>query len=242
MIDTKHFDEMDMLLYAAVKHAGKNEIAEYNSADTSVKMSDDTEKRIVKLLHKEDRRIEREQKYIERHTTYYPIREILKRVAVVVLVVMSVGFAGTLSIEAVRVEIRNAVVAWFEEYLDIRFLKDETVIMTDTIMEYKEPEMGKEYTRYEMIKNEYKYYIEYESEDALVSYTQSPGNQYKILTSNEGTVICDIMMNEIQGIVTEYSVENISMTSIIWHDDEYAYILSSNLPQEKLFTIVESVK
>ena len=50
------------------------------------------------------------------------------------------------------------------------------------------------------------------------------------------------MMNEIQGIVTEYSVENISMTSIIWHDDEYAYILSSNLPQEKLFTIVESVK
>lgn len=121
-------------------------------------------------------------------------------------------------------------------------MKDETVIMTDTIMEYKEPEMGKEYTRYEMIKNEYKYYIEYESEDALVSYTQSPGNQYKILISNEGTVICDIMMNEIQGIVTEYSVENISMTSIIWHDDEYAYILSSNLPQEKLFTIVESVK
>ncbi len=169
MIDTKHFDEMDMLLYAAVKHAGKNEIEEYNSADTSVKMSDNAEKRIVKLLHKEDRRIEREQKYIERHTTYYPVREILKRVAVVVLVVMSVGFAGALSIEAVRVEIRNAVVAWFEEYLDIDFKIDEIEQVTDVILEYKEPQLGEEYVRYEIMKSEYKYYIEYENDNVLIS-------------------------------------------------------------------------
>ena len=242
MIDTKHFDEMDMLLYAAVKHAGKNEIEEYNSADTSVKMSDDTEKRIVKLLHKEDRRIEREQKYIERHTTYYPIREILKRVAVVVLVVMSVGFAGTLSIEAVRVEIRNAVVAWFEEYLDIRFLKDETVIMTDTIMEYKEPEMGKEYTRYEMIKNEYKYYIEYESDNVLISYTQTPGSHFSFLTSNEDTVVYDITVQGNSGVFTTYVIDGMIMRTVTWHDDEYVYALSGNISEEELFVIADSIQ
>ena len=93
MSESRNPDNMDILLYAAAPYAGKNELGEFEKADES-ELSPKAEKRIFKKIQ---RRID----YYEKHEKFHPVFETLKRVAVIVLAVMSISFVSALSIEAV---------------------------------------------------------------------------------------------------------------------------------------------
>ena len=226
-------DDMDILLYAAASYAGKNELDEFERADES-ELSPKAEKRIF-------RKIQRRIDYHEKREEFHPVLETLKRVAVIVLAVMSISFVSALSIEAVRSDIYNAVIQWFDKKLGISF-DDVPADAPDRILDYKEPVLPEGYERFEVRKDEFGFWVEYENEVSLISYQQKLLNGYNPYVSNERTDVEDINVKKYYGVKTVFESHGVTTTSIIWKDNEYAYMLSSNLPYEELLRIAESIE
>lgn len=234
MNNASKMDNMDLLLYAAMPHTGRKEIDEYNSIDPAVQLSSRADRRIYK-------RLRREIQYHERHAIYHPVREMLKRIAVIVLIITSIGFMSAVSIEAVRNEIFNAVIEWFEKSLSISFENENSEKVPDRILEYKELELSDDYERFEIRRNEFDYLVEYENSTSLISFRQKIYNNHDLNVSNENTIVEDIQVNGYDGIKTVFIIEGITTTTIVWKDDEYTYSLSSNLSYDDLIKIAESI-
>ena len=100
--------------------------------------------------------------------------------------------------------------------------------------------LGDEYERYEF-KNEVSYVVEYESDHSLVTYVQSLLEDFSIMLSNHDTEMTDITVNGYPGTMTVFTTEGVTQTTIIWHDNEYVYRMSSNLSYEELLKIAESI-
>lgn len=228
------YDSIDLLLYAGAPYAGEKEIEWFNDVDPNITLSEKADKRIY-------RKLKRRIAYDEKRENYSPILENLKRVAVVVLAILSISFAGALSIEAVRVDIYNAIIEWFDKSYRISFA-EKPEVATERILEYKEPQLPKEYSRYEIKKDDVQYCVEYENEDTLVIYRQRLLQNYSSDRSNENTLIEEIQINGYNGVMEKYTAAEIATTSIIWHDNTYVYSLSSDLTYEELLKIAETVK
>ena len=201
----KKYDNMDLLLYAGASYAGEKEAAWFNDVDPNITLSEKADKRIY-------RKLKRRIAYDEKRENYSPILENLKRVAVVVMAILSISFA------------------------------EKPEVATERILEYKEPQLPKEYSRYEIKKDDVQYCVEYENEDTLVIYRQRLLQNYSSDRSNENTLIEDIQINGNDGVKEEYTVAEITTTSIIWHDNTYVYSLSSDLTYEELLQIAETIK
>lgn len=228
------YDNLDLLLYAGASYAGEKEAELFNDIDTDVTLSEKEDKRIY-------RKLKRQISYYEKHENYSPVLENLKRVAVVVFVILSVSFVGALSIEAIRVDIYNAVIEWFDKSYRISF-DEESDIPTDRILEYKEPKLPDDYIQCEIKKSEINYVIEYESDSVLVTYSQNLLDNFSSYRSNENTLVEDIQVNGNEGVKSEYTAVGTTTSSIIWHDNAYTYSLSSSLPYEELLKIAETIK
>lgn len=231
---TSKTDEMDLLLYSAMTYVEHKEIEEYDkAAEVPVTLSQKDRKRILK-------RIKRAGAYREKHEVYRPVHEILKRITVVVLVILSVGFMGTISIEAVRTAIWDTIVEWYENSIYFAYGNGDDSVVPDRILEYREPVLGDEYERYEF-KNEFNYVVEYESDQSLITYSQNLLEDFSIMLSNHDTEMTDITLNGYPGTMTVFTTEGVTQTTIIWHDNEYVYRMSSNLSYEELLKIAESI-
>lgn len=228
---------LDTLLYAAAPYAGRNELEEYYTADPSLTLSDRAKKRILK-------RLRREKNYRERHETYSPVLEYAKRAVSVILIILSIGFVSALSIEAVRETMWEVILEWYDEYIDFSYKGESEGVYLTEIQEYKEPRaIGDEFVRYEGRKNESNYIIEYESEDAVISYHQTLFNgDYTVNLTNESTVVDDVAIGEYDGKIFTNNRHNIVTYTCIWNDGIYMYKIISNLTKEELIKIAESVK
>lgn len=239
MNETPKTDMMDILLYAVAPYACTQELDEYNNADPSLKLSDKAKKRIIK-------RLKNEQEYQEKHEKYSPAWEYTKRVAVIVLLALSLSFVSAMSIEAVRTALWEVIMEWGEERIFYWYQSDEEepAVLTQ-ILKYKEPRaIGEEYTRYEGLKNEYYYTVEYEKEGVLISYSQDLLNNNGIYLSNESTIIENVVVGNYMGsMVTSYLHER-EFYTIIWNDHVYMYTLSGggNITRDELIAIAESVE
>ena len=229
-------DKMDLLLYSAMSYVENKELAVYDKAsDVPVVLSEKDKKHILK-------RIKRARAYYEHHEVYRPGWETLKRVAVVVLVIMSLCFTGVMSVEAVRVTLWETIIEWYENSIFFAYVNGDESVVPDRLLEYREPVLGDEYERYEIGKNEFSYVIEYESDEFLVTYSQSLLENYSVMLSNHDTEMTDITVNGYSGTMTVFVTEGITDTTIIWHDNEYAYRISGDLSYDELLKVAESVQ
>ena len=242
MNNKTEIDMIDVLLYASAPYTGKNEIEAYNVADPEIRLSEKAKKRI-------QNRLRREREYKEQHERYSPVWEISKRVAVIILVVLSVSFVSVMSVEAVRVALWEAILEWGEESIHIWYesTDGEPEVLTE-ILEYKEPRgIGDEYVRYEGYKNDYRYCVEYEKNDCIITYHQELLKDNSMYLSNEDTSVQEIQIQSHLGIMSEFFAGNTKITTITWTDDEYIYILIFNtltdgIPFEDMIEIAESVQ
>lgn len=228
MDKTPQIDMFDAMLYAAAPHAGRRELEEYHAADPAMQLSARAKRRIVKRA--------------KRGPT--PILLYAKRVAMIALIVMSIGFAAMLSIEAVREAIVNAIVEWYEESIAVSFMREEEVVAPTEILEYREPRgLGEEFVRYEVRKNQSSFSVEYESENALVVYRQGLLDGFDTYLSNMKAVEMEnIKVCEMPGVITSTSTEWGQQLTIVWHDKEYSYVITGNIPVYQLLKMAKSVK
>ena len=226
MDKTPHIDMFDAMLYAAAPHAGRRELEEYHAADPAMQRSARAKRRIVKRA--------------KRGPT--PILLYAKRVAMIALIVMSIGFAAMLSIEAVREAIVNAIVEWYEESIAVSFMREEEVVAPTEILEYREPRgLGEEFVRYEVRKSQSSMSIDYESDTVLIIYRQGLLESFDAYISNEESVMKDIQVNGYPGLITLTATEVGQQRTIVWHDNEYSYVITGNMSADELLKLAESV-
>lgn len=233
MSKTADFDVMDALLYAAAPYAGQNELNEYMEAEVP-ELDVKAQKRIYKKLNKEF-------KYYSNHNKYSPIAEAFKRVAIIILIVMSVGFTCILSIEAAREAIWQAIVEWAEHFIYFKYTNEtETEFLTE-IKEYKEPAVDDTFERHEIYKDNRTYSVEYKKNNLLISYTQRLLKKTNSYLTNSDTELTEIFVEQHKAYKSEHISNGESYISIKWHDGIYFYSISGNITYEKLLELAESI-
>lgn len=234
-MDNKN-DIIDALLYAAAPTMGKKELELYDSVDPNIKMSPKAERRILK-------RLKREAKYAERHKVYRPAVEVMKRAAIIVLVIMSIGFAGVISVEAARESLFDFIIEWYEKSIFFKYELDDDG-MPNEITEYKEPVVGEEYARFEIAKNKYRYSLEYVSGGKVITYNQNLLNHYAFKLADNYSEFFEISVNGGEGVLTTYVSDGVMYTIIMWNDGRYLYRLSGStdtVDKDELIRMAESI-
>lgn len=109
-------DQLDaMILLSAHVLAERNEaeLMSVNTSDVSIPVS--IERRITHMINKERRRSE-----------YGAVYKTAKEVAAVVLIVCSAAFIFAMSVDAVREALWSTIVKWYEDYISVAYVVDDT--------------------------------------------------------------------------------------------------------------------
>ena len=233
MNKAQNLDELDIQLYAIMPFVKSKDVDVYNAADPD-RISEKNSKKVL-------RKIKREINYIKAHEKYHPALVMLKRAAVIVLIVMSVAFASVMSVEAARNAIWEAITTWYEERIHLQYVGEENAYAPETLLEYKEPTVGDDYERYVGMENEYAFLVEYENSTSLITYQQGILKDYDVWLSNHDSEKSVVEINGNRGELTSYVINGIDYHTIVWTDDVYAYSLSGNIELNELIRIAETI-
>lgn len=229
MKDTNRGDVLDALLYASAKSAGENERGVYEAASPGEEFSEREMKRII-------RRAKQPQSLKKRAAI------VMKRVAMVVLVILSLSFTCAMSVESVRESFWQSIFENGTYRTTIRYTTEEGEILPDEIAEFKEPHPGEAYERREIGKSRFKYHIEFTKDGSKVIYHQSLLKDYEFTVTERfdtGTPTTEkVRVNGCDGIRILVG----GTAYINWHDNVYVYSLSGNVPYEELLRIAETLK
>ncbi|MBQ8511028.1 MAG: DUF4367 domain-containing protein [Clostridia bacterium] len=222
-------DVLDALLYASAKNAGENERAAYEAASPGEELSDREMKRII-------RRAKQPESLQKRAAI------VMKRAAVVVLVMLSVSFTCAMSVESVRESFWQSILEMGKYRTTIRYTTEDGEILPDAIAVFKEPYPGEDYVRREIGKSRFKYHIEFTNGESKVIYHQSLLKDYEFTVTERydtGTPKTEkVKVNGCDGVRIGVG----GMVYLNWHDNVYVYSLSGNVPYEELLRIAETMK
>lgn len=222
---------LDALIKAAARDLLDEDLELFHSIDTSkTKMSDKAIKRIRKKIRNYDR-----------ESWWSSVPLVCRRAVAAVLVICSISFGFCMSVTAVRAEIVNTVMKWYDEFVAIFFVTEQTP--PSVIEEYREPMLQLAGTERQVIVQEITdYIIIYMREDGQsISYQQMVISNSANLDS-EDCMLTEIKINDKEAQLFTY--DN-GVRVITWHDNEYAYILSvdpMDIETDVLINIAESVK
>jgi len=171
-----------------------------------------------------------------------------KRAAVAVLIVISLIFAGFLSVGAVRSAVFRVITEWYEEFTSIFFksekgdskapninlevegMRQPTFIPNGFILE-------------NFIRTPGMISIDYNDESGkILSYTQVILDEdNSIAVDNEHNIISEIEFNGYPAILME-PMDDVGLYSLIWRDELFTYMLVGQVDYETLIEVALSIE
>ena len=223
---------MDALIMSAA-HVLIEDTADYmRSIDTSnTVISKKLDKRIYKRIRQNRR---------ENHWNQVPVT--FKKIVAAVMVFCTISFALCMSVEAVRENVWNTILEWYDKFVAVFYVTEETP--PSVIEKYKEPSLqltGSEKT--EIMKNDVDYFLLY-SVDGMRIMTY----QQKLITDHSADIDgenCDVTNINIHNYIAQLFTYTDGVRTLSWHGDIYAYIItvtSSDVLLSDIINIAESVK
>ncbi len=227
---SKNFD-------ALLKIAAKDLVEE----DYEIAQSIDTSNTVIseKRLKKSRRKI----KNYDKESLWLELPIACRRVVAAVLILCTMSFSLCLGVEAIRVEIVNTVIQWYEQFVAVFYVSDMEA--PDTIEEYREPALQISGTeRHIVSQGELTYQIYYIADNEIVlAYHQDVmNNQSHDFDSEYNCTQKKIEINDYDANLFMYED---GTQSITWHDNNYSYLIHSladEIETETLVLIAESVK
>ncbi|MBO5298485.1 MAG: hypothetical protein J6B51_00210, partial [Clostridia bacterium] len=137
MIMKRTPDLSDELLRTAAKSAGNNELNEYKETICD-ELTPEVKEEIFENLKKEQEDFESKKKTS-------PFTKMLQRVAVIILVILSVSFACILSVEAARDALWDAIIKFNKNYTFIKYPDEIKTDPPDQIEIFITPEVDKRF-------------------------------------------------------------------------------------------------
>lgn len=223
---------LDALIKAAARDLLDEDLELFHSIDTSkTKMSDRAIKRIRRKIRNYDR---------ESWWSSVPLA--CRRAVAAVLVICSMSFGFCLSVAAVRAEIVNTVMKWYDEFVSVFYVTEQTP--PSVIEEYREPMLQLAGTERQVVaETDQLYQIIYsKNAEIMMIYQQMTLTELPTDINSEKCSIHEIMIFGNSGKLFAY--ENGSF-AITWHDNEYEYLLSTftaEISQEMLVIVAESIQ
>ena len=226
-------DQLDaMILLSAHVLAERNEaeLMSVNTSDVSIPVS--VERRITHMINKERRKSE-----------YGAVYKVARQVAAVVLIVCSAAFIFAMSVDAVREALWSTIVKWYEDYISVAYVVDDTPPMF--IETKKEPTaIPEDWTSEVKLDSKSMYYIQYSlGDDVLMTYKQKLLNADEDWIDNENSVIENIKIRNNNGnLITIFDKE---FSYLMWNDGCYSYTISfdnSKIERDSVLKMAESLQ
>ncbi len=224
-------------LDAILKIAAKDLIAK----DLEYAHSIDTSQTVIseKRLKKSRRAI----KNYEKQSLWLELPLACRRVVAAVLIICTMSFSLCLSVEAIRAEIANTIIEWYEKFVSVFYVTQ--IEAPDTIEEYREPTLQIAGTERQVIlQGDMSYHIIYSSDDSvMLSYQQDVIRDESIDLDIENN--CTQEKFEINGCDAILFIYDNGNKGITWNDGEYYYVIYSytdNIDNRELKLIAESVE
>lgn len=226
----------DQNLDALLKASAKELLGE----DRDLLHSINTSETVIspKALHKVRRII----KNYGRESWWASVPIACRRAVAAVMVLCSLSFGLCVSAEAVRAEIANTIMEWYDKFISIFYVTEERPPIV--IEEYKEPRLqvvGAEKLVLQQSSTDYiiVYFIDGER---FMLYQQMVITDSGTDLDSENCVITDI---QISGYNAQLFTYDNGVRTITWHDNEYAYTISidpTDIEVDTIVTIAESIK
>jgi len=165
-----------------------------------------------------------------------------KRLVAAVMIFCTITFAMGMSVKAVREEVWNTILEWYDKFVAVFYETDETP--PSVIEEYREPTLqlaGAE--KQVVVQNKADHVVLY-----FLNGEQFMSYQQKVITENtanldsENCITTDLYIGEF--LANLFTYED-GVKTITWHDNEYAYIISCDSIEIEiniLVDIAESVR
>lgn len=253
-MSTENNDKLDLLIAFSASNCGNDDVEMFRNLDTSgVILSSD-------FYAKQRRLVGR----YKRKPKLALLRKCLMRVAVVLLVIMSVGFLTLMAIPNLRNAIFEAVIEWYDDYISIRFEPSggENFNGTDTSSETSgetgnsnieitpptkierviKPTYIPNGAEEEIVKNSQSgvvidYYL---GDDLILSFTQTIYKRKEMLFDNNVNASCEVEVNGFKAVLLDSEANG---KTIIWTDGVYYYsAYSLSLDAEEMVSIASSVQ
>lgn len=223
---SKHIVDDDFLY----KHMRKTEIKMLDSLpkeeDLYHKFSKDFEKKMNKLI-KEEKRTP-----FKRSFVVYG-----KRAAVIFLIIASVSFATTMSVEAYRVRFFEVITKVWQEFTSITF-KSENDISDSKLVPLNSKYIPNDFSILEEDLNDYVNMIIYTNSDNIeIIYEQSFISNGEIILDTEGVEVKTISIGNQE--INYFS--NKGVNQVYWNDDNYTYTFISSIDMQELFKMTKSI-
>lgn len=224
---------MDALIMSAA-HVLIEDTADYmRSIDTSdTVISKKLDKRIYKRIRQNSR---------ENHWNRVPVT--FKKIVAAVMVFCTISFALCMSVEAVRENVWNTILEWYDKFVAVFYVTDETP--PSAIEEYREPTLQLAGTeRQVIIQTESLNQIHYLLDQNLVMiYHQFViTDQSQKLDDEDGCFHETVRIGENEGNLLSYDDGRKTLT---WHDNKYTYVIylyQENIDHDMLLSIAESIR
>ena len=166
----------------------------------------------------------------------------VKKAVAAVLVFCTISFAACMSVEAVREDIWDTILEWYDEFVAVFYVTDSTT--PNVIEEFREPTLQPAGTeRIVEIQADTLNQIKYIIDDNLVMvYYQrviTAGSIY--LDAEHGCVKEMVNINSYEGQLFIYDD---GRRTLIWHDGDYVYVmlLYMDIESDMLIQLAESVR
>ena len=226
-------DQLDaMILLSANVLAERNE-AELMSVNTSgVSIPVSIERRITHMINKERRKSE-----------YGAVYKTAKEVAAVVLIVCSAAFIFARSVDAVREALWSTIVKWYEDYISVAYVVDDTPPMFIEIK--KEPTaIPEDWTSEVKVDSQSMYCIKYSLDsEYIMSFRQKALDENEDFIDNENSTVENIKIHGFDGILI--TLLDKGFTYMCWNDGCYSYTIdydNSRINIELAIDIAESLQ
>ena len=226
------YNNLDTILKTYAQSRVKKDIDLARSVDTSkTVVSKKTLRKVRSLI-----------KNYDRTSAWNELPIVLRRIVAAVLIVCTISFAMCLSVEAIRNEIVNTIVDWYDKFVALFHIADTP---SDKIEEYKEPTLQLEgVEKIIFVKDSTIYSIKYTSSgDPVIKYQQDIiGNATFKIDSECDCSRNNTIVNDCPAILFTY---NDGTNLLVWSDSKYAYSIFSctrAIDVDTLIFMAESVE
>lgn len=258
-MDIRMPDKLDMIIALAAKDCGNDDVELLDNLDVS-------EVALDKYFHRRKARIVEKHKH---YPTMIAFKRGLLRVAIVLMVFMSLGFTTIMAISPMRKAVFEVVIEWYEDYITIRYeptdkdvndasggegndtkdndenppINDPVIIPPTVIEEVRKPTaLPQNVVEDVVMQNKTLVCIDYyiNNEFAYTFNQMLLADRDKYL-DNEGVLIETIDINGNSGTVIQHT--EFSGVSIVWSDGEYIYqMITQSTSLDELIHICRSVQ
>ena len=221
-------------LIVSVSHALVDDASEYmRSVDTyNIIVSKKLDKKVHRTIQKHS---------WKNQQNFISLR--LRRIVATIMLVCTISFALCMSMQAVREDVWNIILEWYDKFVAVFYVTDDT--SPSIIKNYKEPALQLAGSKREIfIKADTIYQLHYtKGEDLIINYQQKIITDSSIdFDSEHDCVQKKVKIHEYKGTAFFYSD---GYTIVTWHDKEYVYTIiaySDIVEIDMLLSIAKSVK